>query len=95
MKIGAIQNPFRETPAMPERSLPDKTDFGEILGDFVKDVNLKQNQSKAASKEFMTGGDIELHEVMIAGQKAKTSLDLLMEIRNKSLNMYRELTRMQ
>ncbi|MBD3410184.1 MAG: flagellar hook-basal body complex protein FliE [Ignavibacteriales bacterium] len=80
---------------MPDRKLPDKTDFGAILGDFVKDVNVKQNEAKSASKEFMMGGDIELHEVMIAGQKAKTSLDLLMEIRNKSLNMYRELTRMQ
>jgi flagellar hook-basal body complex protein FliE len=31
---------------------------------------------------------------MIAGAKAKTSLELLMEIRNKTVDMYRELTRM-
>jgi flagellar hook-basal body complex protein FliE len=32
---------------------------------------------------------------MIAGEKAKTSLDLLVEIRNKTIDMYRELTRLQ
>jgi flagellar hook-basal body complex protein FliE len=32
---------------------------------------------------------------MIAGEKAKTSLDLLVEIRNKAVDMYKELTRIQ
>ena len=40
------------------------------------------------------GEDVELHEVMIAGEKAKTSFQLLMEIRNKTVDMYKELTKM-
>jgi flagellar hook-basal body complex protein FliE len=32
---------------------------------------------------------------MVAGEKAKTSLELLMEIRNKTIDMYKELTRIQ
>ena len=47
------------------------------------------------STSIIAGEDVELHEVMIAGEKAKTNLDLLMEIRNKALDMYKELTRMQ
>ncbi len=69
--------------------------FGDLLGGFVKQVNQDQLHSAAMTNDFVNGKDVELHEVMIAGEKAKTSLDLLMEIRNKSLDMYKELTRMQ
>jgi len=44
----------------------------------------------------MVGGEaVDLHEVMVAVEKAKTSFDLLMEIRNKALDAYREIMRMQ
>jgi flagellar hook-basal body complex protein FliE len=46
------------------------------------------------TKDFIMGKDVELHEVMIAGEKAKTTLELLMEIRNKAVDMYKELIRM-
>lgn len=68
--------------------------FGDVLGDFVKNVNTDQLESKNLVNDFIEGKDVELHEVMIAGQKAKTSLELLMQIRNKTVDMYKELTRM-
>ena len=70
------------------------SDFDNILGDFVKGVNKDQISSKDIMSDFVEGKDIEIHEVMIAGQKAKTSLQLLMQIRNKTVDMYKELTRM-
>lgn len=65
-----------------------------MLGDFVKGVNTDQFESRKITTDFIEGKDVELHEVMIAGQKAKTSLELLMQIRNKTVDMYKELTRM-
>lgn len=62
---------------------------------FIKDVSDAQNESKQLTEDFALGKDVELHEVMIAGEKAATSLDLLMEIRNKTIDMYKELTKMQ
>jgi flagellar hook-basal body complex protein FliE len=44
--------------------------------------------------DFINGEDIQLHEVMIAGEQARTNLELLMEIRNKAVDMYKELSRM-
>lgn len=70
------------------------SDFNNILGDFVKGVNTNQLDSKQMISDFVEGKDVELHEVMVAGQKAKTSLQLLMQIRNKTVDMYKELTRM-
>ncbi len=69
--------------------------FGTLLTGFIKDVNQRQIESGKVSVDFIKGKDIELHEVMIAGEKAKTHLDLLVEIRNKALDMYKELMRMQ
>jgi len=68
--------------------------FGETLNGFIKDVNQSQQDSKNTVQDFVSGNGVELHEVMIAGQKAKTNLELLMEIRNKTVDMFKELTRM-
>jgi flagellar hook-basal body complex protein FliE len=68
--------------------------FGNILTDFIGDVNQSQLDASKITTEFVNGESVEIHEVMIAGEKAKTSLDLLMEIRNKTVDMYKELTRM-
>jgi len=69
--------------------------FDNMVVDYVNSVNQDQFDSGRLSKRFINGEDVELHEVMIAGEKAKTSLDLLVEIRNRAIDMYRELTRLQ
>ncbi len=69
--------------------------FDNLVSDYVNSVNNAQLYSHDMAKKFVNGEDVELHEVMIAGEKAKTSLDLLIEIRNKTIDMYRELTRLQ
>lgn len=71
------------------------TAFENVFNKLVKDVNKDQLDSSKATEAFLNGEDIEIHEVMIAAEKAKTSLDLLVEIRNKTLDMYKELTRIQ
>jgi flagellar hook-basal body complex protein FliE len=45
-------------------------------------------------EKMVTGEASDLHDVMIAVEKARTSFDLLMEIRNKTMDMYREVMRM-
>ena len=71
-------------------------EFGKMLVDFVEGVNQAQLDADKKTKDFVQGvNNVELHEVMIAAEKARTSLDLLMQIRNKALDMYKELTRMQ
>ena len=71
------------------------TGFENIFSDLIENVNKAQLDSSKITQDFITGKDVELHDVMIAGEKAKTSLDLLMEIRNKTIDMYKELSRMQ
>ncbi len=69
--------------------------FSETLKQFVGDVNAAQQDVVSVANRFVAGENVELHEVMIASEKARTSFDLLMELRNKALEAYRELMRMQ
>jgi len=94
MKVDAITNILPEI-LINKNEKPDNTNFQNVLSDFVGSVNQDQINSNAITKDFILGENVELHEVMIAGEKAKTSLDLLMEIRNKAIDMYKELTRIQ
>lgn len=95
MKIGAISSQIPDlinTMKIADNKQGEK--FGNVLNDFIGNVNQAQMDSSKMTQSFIAGDDIEIHEVMIAGEKAKTSLELLMQIRNKTVDMYKELTRM-
>ncbi len=96
MKTAGLGNLLPKFPTQIHNSKEIKSaGFENVLGDFVKGVNTDQLDSKQIVTDFIEGKDVELHEVMIAGQKARTSLELLMQIRNQTVDMYKELTRMQ
>ncbi|HRS01636.1 MAG TPA: flagellar hook-basal body complex protein FliE [Bacteroidota bacterium] len=69
--------------------------FTDALKGFVADVNNQQIESKNATESFIKGEPVDIHDVMITVEKAKTSFELLMELRNKGLDLYREVLRMQ
>ncbi len=69
--------------------------FGETLNQAIADVNSLQSEAGKAVEKMVSGEATDLHEVMIAVEKARTSFDLLMEIRNKTIDVYREIMRMQ
>ncbi len=69
--------------------------FGDVLNQAMTDVNSLQQEAGKAVEKMVTGEATDLHDVMIAVEKARTSFDLLMEVRNKAIDVYRELMRMQ
>jgi flagellar hook-basal body complex protein FliE len=69
--------------------------FGDTLNKAIADVNGLQQEAGKAVEKMVAGEATDLHEVMIAVEKARTSFDLLMEIRNKTIDVYREIMRMQ
>ena len=71
------------------------TSFGDTLNQAIADVNGLQQEAGKAVEKMVAGESTDLHEVMIAVEKARTSFDLLMEIRNKTIDVYREIMRMQ
>ena len=94
MNISSINSVFLKDLNSDSVNEKKNSGFDSVLKDLIGNVNQTQMDSNQLTNEFISGGDVEIHEVMIAGEKAKTSLDLLVEIRNKAVDMYKELTRM-
>ena len=69
--------------------------FGETLNQAVRDVDALQGEAGKAIERMVSGEPTDMHEVMIAVEKAKTSFNLLMEVRNKKIDAYKEIVRMQ
>lgn len=69
--------------------------FVDSLKGFIGEVNESQMESADNTAKFVKGEPIDLHDVMISAEKAKTTFQLLLELRNKSLDTYRELIRIQ
>lgn len=70
------------------------SELGKPLSAFLDSVNNLQLQSIDLKNELATGGDVELHDVMIASEKAGIALNLTMQVRNKLLEAYQEIMRM-
>lgn len=97
MKIANTLNPIKSIQLENQTTKTDKSKdskFGNVLKEFVDQVDSSSKESQKLTKDFISGEDVQIHEVMIAAEKAKTDLMLLTEIRNKALDTYKELSRM-
>jgi flagellar hook-basal body complex protein FliE len=89
------------TPGMPQEVLPGPTtplndpNFAEVLQGAVEAVNHMQQEADATARDFVVGEAQSLHETMIAVEKADISLRLLTQVRNKGVEAYQEIMRMQ
>jgi len=71
------------------------TDFTEDIKKFIYSVNEEIEKSKELKREFIEGKDIPVYEIMIQGQKAKISLELLTKIRDEALKAYNSVINMR
>ena len=69
--------------------------FSDFLGHMVHEVNAKQANAAGAVEGVLTGQNVPLHHAMIAMEEASVSFQLMVEVRNKLLESYQELMRMQ
>lgn len=74
---------------------PDQRTFGDILKTSINEVNRLQIETDDAIRRLVTGEEKNVHEVMVAMEKASLSLELLVQVRNKVIAAYDEIKRMQ
>ena len=65
--------------------------FGKSFADGIKGINQKELEAEHAVETLASGGDISVHEVMIAAEKANLSMQMGLQLRNKILAAYNEL----
>ncbi len=71
------------------------SNFGDLVEELVNWVNQQQQRSKEVKEAVLSGKDIPLHRMVIEFEKAGVALNLLIEIRNRLLEGFQELMRMQ
>jgi flagellar hook-basal body complex protein FliE len=69
--------------------------FGDLLQKAVAEVNDAQVKADEGVEQLHTGQAKNLHEVMIAMEKADISMRLMVQMRNKVVDAYQEIMRMQ
>lgn len=70
-------------------------DFGSVLMDAIKEVNKAQADSRVMQQDLMAGRQVDIHDLMITMEKAGIAMELTMQVRNKLLEAYQEISRMQ
>lgn len=68
--------------------------FANTLKEAIASVNEHQKTSDVMTQKLINGGDVDLFEVMVAAQKASVTLNTTIEIRNKAVEAYQEIMRM-
>lgn len=95
-----IQNPALQAFADPAKAKAGQKgsgeDFAQTLMDVLKEVNAGQQNAVQVGNDFMTGRQsVDYHDLMIAMERASISLNLTLAVRNKILDAYQEISRMQ
>ncbi len=68
----------------------DGTTFKEFLLDSIQQVNSMQQDADQAVEKMMTGGDVNPAEVLTAVQKADIAFRMMLQVRNKMVQVYEE-----
>lgn len=69
--------------------------FSEQLKQAFNEVNDTQIEADKITRDFLAGKVEDLHQVTIATQQANLALQLTVQIRNKIVDAYQEISRMQ
>ena len=91
--IEAIPEPFGVSPF--KEVSKQGAGFGEVLKKAVESVNAMQHEAGRLEEAVAHGENVNIHQAVIAGQKAGLSFNLLMQVRNKMVEAYQEIMRMQ
>lgn len=70
-------------------------DFVNALKNSIQDVNTEQQISEKALADIASGQVKDLHQAAIAINRAENSMKVMLEVRNKAINAYKEILRTQ
>jgi len=69
--------------------------FADLIGDAVGQVNQLDEQAHAAVTGLMTGSGVDVHQAMIATEKANMAFELALAVHNKAVQAYQSVMGMQ
>lgn len=92
--IGGL-TPLPSLPAATPTSAPGGGGFGDALKNGLQQVSEFEHHADALIEDVAVGGPTEVHEVMVATTESALAVDLLVQVRDRALEAYSEVMRMQ
>jgi flagellar hook-basal body complex protein FliE len=69
--------------------------FGETISKALQAVSDAEASADMVAQDLASGGDSSVQDLMVAMSKASLSVDLLVQVRNRAVEAYQEIMRMQ
>jgi len=69
--------------------------FGALLKDAIGSVQNLEDQAASTVEGLMKGSGVDIHQAMIATQKADLSFEMALAVRNKAVGAYQQIMQMQ
>lgn len=79
----------------PEPAAREEASFREILTQKLEEVDRLQKEADTLVQRFAAGQVEDVHQVLLAAEKANLALQLTVQVRNKVVEAYQEIARMQ
>ena len=95
LPIGLASYQSATMPSLTTSKSQGPVSFGEMVSQFVGQTNQQQVAADESVKQLVTGQTDDVQQVVMAVSQADLSFQLFMEIRNKLIDNYNELMRMQ
>lgn len=97
MKILSNIQPFLDITVDNNKTKPNEAygAFKDLLSEAINKVNNLENNAEDMKYKLATGEVNDIHSVMIASEKASLAFELTVQIRNKLVEAYQEVMRMQ
>lgn len=79
----------------PKRTAHEEQPFADLLGNAVGEVSRLEDDAQKAVVGLMTGSGVDVHQAMIATEKASMAFELSLAVRNKAIQAYQQVMSMQ
>lgn len=87
--------PSQPSTATPSTAAGKQDAFGSSLVDAIDQVEQVHTDAQQQVKQLLHGDRQDIHNVMIAVEKADVTFQLMMQVRNKIVNAYQEISKLQ
>ncbi|WP_019119114.1 flagellar hook-basal body complex protein FliE [Brevibacillus massiliensis] len=93
-QIAKVALPPQAAPAGKASAAETAKSFASFLSDSLEQLNNSQLEASRLTEKFVAGEIQDVHQVMLAGVKSSTELQLAVQVRNKVIESYQEIMRM-
>ena|ERR1700760_2788488 len=85
-----------QIPGMPTQAqATEAAPFADLVTDTLRDASTLEDQAHRAVEGLMTGSGVDVHQAIIASEKASMEFEMALAFRNKAIQSYQTVMNMQ